>query len=159
VALILLGLTLVLLLLLEWARLTMPRVNLLFFRFLAPLVSPREERKIMSSVWYVLGVLIVVAVFPREIALLSILVTALADPAAGYVGRRWGRARLGTGTVTGTVTFLVTGLLVLVPFVGFGPAAVAAGLASVIEILPWRLDDNLSVPLSSGFALWIMTLA
>ncbi len=134
-------------------------MNLLFFRFLFPLVSPREEGRIISSVWYVLGMLIVVAVFPREIALPSILVMALADPAASYVGRRWGRARLGTGTVTGTVTFVVTGLLVLAPFVGVGPAAVASALASVIEILPWKLDDNLSVPLSSGFALWIMTLA
>lgn len=159
VALILLGSTLVLLLLLEWVRLTKPRMNLLFFKFLLPLVSPREEHKIISSVWYALGVLIAVAVFPREIALLSILVTALADPAAGYVGRRWGRTRLGKGTVMGTVTFGVTGLLVLVPFVGIGSAAVAATVASVIEILPWKLDDNLTVPLSSGFALWIMTFA
>ena len=88
----------------------------------------------------------------------NVQLLALADPAASYVGRRWGRARLGTGTVTGSVTFLVTGLLVLVPFVGIGPASVAAAFASAVEVLPWKINDNLTIPLSSGLVLWIVTL-
>jgi dolichol kinase len=158
VALVLMGAALGVVLLFEWARLTKPRLNLLFFRFLLPLVSPGEDRKLVSSVWYLVGMLLVVGAFPRGIALPSILVLALADPAASYVGRRWGRTRLGTGTVTGSLTLAVTSLIVLVPFVGVGPALATSVVASAVEALPWGLNDNLTIPVSSGLTLWIATL-
>ena len=159
VALIAMGSALLMVLLFEWVRLTKPQLNLLFFRVLSPLVSAGEERKVVSSVWYLLGVFTVVGLFPREIALPSVLVMALADPAASYVGRRWGNTPLGTGTVTGSVTFVVTGTLVLLPYVEIAPALATAVVTAAVEALPWRLNDNLTIPVSAGLTLWIMTLA
>jgi dolichol kinase len=83
----------------------------------------------------------------------AIIVLAVADPAAHYVGRRWGARQLGTGTVEGAAAFVMVGFLLLRPFVPGGTALVAALVAALAELLPWKLDDNLVIPLSVATVL------
>lgn len=135
-------------------RLTRPAVNVLFFRVLRPLASPREAQGVASSTWYLLGILLAVAVFPRPVAIPAILVLALADPAASYLGRRWGRRRLGAGTAEGSLVFLGVALAVLVPAAGWVVGAAVALLTAAAEAAPLPVDDNLLIPLLSGALLW-----
>jgi dolichol kinase len=135
-------------------RFAVPAVNRLFFRLLRPLASPREAKGVASSTWYMVGCTLAVLAFPREIAVAAILVLALADPAASWVGRRWGRRRLGTGSMLGTGAFLGVATAVLVPFVGLPAALLVAAATAGAEILPWPLDDNLVVPLVAGALAW-----
>jgi dolichol kinase len=135
-------------------RLTRPAVNVLFFRVLRPLASPREARRVASSTWYLLGILLAVAFFPRSVAVPAILVLALADPAASYLGRRWGRRRLGAGTVEGSLVFLGVALAVLVPLAGWLVGTATALVTAVVEVIPLPVDDNLLIPLLSGALLW-----
>lgn len=137
---------------LDALRLTTPRVNLLFFRSFRSFASPREAGRPSSATWYVAGVDLTLLLFGTESALAGILVLALADPAASVVGRRWGRAPLGKGTVEGMVVFLaVAGLAAST--VAPPPAAVCAAIGgAAVEPLRWPLDDNLTVPLAAGAA-------
>ncbi len=153
-----LGVLLAVLLSLDALRLTAPHLNRLFFRQFQALVSPREEKRIASSTWYVLGGLLLVGVFPLPVAVSAILVLALADPTASYMGRRWGKRKLGSGTVLGSSVFLLVALLVLTPFLGVPRAALAAAITAVVEALPIPLDDNLTVPLAAGTAAWLASL-
>ena len=147
------GLTL-LLFLSDLARFSVPGLNRLFFRLFRPFASPREARGVASSTWYITGCFLAVAVFPREVAVASILVLALADSVASYVGRRWGRRPFGTGSVEGSLVFFVVAFLILAPSAGWGVATVVAGLTALVERTPWPLDDNLTVPLTTGLLLW-----
>lgn len=137
-------------------RLSSPRMNALFFETFPSLASPREARGPASSSWYVLGVFLAVLVFSREPAAAGTLVLALADPAASLVGRRWGRRSVGHGSVEGSSVFFGVAWLALVPLVGPVPALAAAAAATVVEPLPWPLDDNLTVPLVTAGALWAL---
>jgi dolichol kinase len=147
------GLTL-LLFLSDLARFSVPALNRLFFRLLRPFASPREARGVASSTWYIAGCFLAVAVFPREVAVASILVLALADSVASYVGRRWGRRPFGSGSVEGSTAFFLVAFLVLVPMAGWAVAVVVAGITALVERTPWPLDDNLTVPLTAGLLLW-----
>jgi len=139
---------------LDVVRFTVPDVNRLFFRVLRPLASPREATGIASSTWYLVGCTLAVVAFPRDIAVAAILVLALADPAASWVGRRWGQRRVGTGTFLGTGVFVAVATAVLFPFVGVPIALLVAVGTAGVEILPWPLDDNLVVPLVAGALAW-----
>jgi dolichol kinase len=137
-------------------RLRSRRMNALFFTAFPALASPREADGFASSTWYALGALLAWALFPTHVAVAAILVLGLADPAAGAVGRTWGRVRLGAGTVLGSAAFLFVALLVMAHVVGL-PAAIAPALfATAVECLPWNVDDNLTVPLAVGGALWVI---
>lgn len=141
--------------LLDAIRLRVPRVNALFFRVGGRLASPREAKRFASSTWYLLGVLLVYAFLPAH-AVPAVLVLGLADPAASVVGRRWGRRRLGKGTVVGSTTFLVVAGAVLLATAGGGVALATAVVVAAVEPLPLRLDDNLTVPVVVALALEIL---
>ena len=101
---------------------------------------------------------------------IGVLVLGVGDPAAALVGRRWGRTKLVNGrSLEGTLTFVLTGILVSAPLcalvypeVGLrlilaltGVGAVAGALA---ELLSSRIDDNLTIPVATGLAAWAVGL-
>lgn len=143
-------------LLLDAARLTRPVVNRTFFRVLRPLASPRERDRIASSTWYLVGVFIVAAVFEPRIAAVSVLVLALADSSASYIGRRWGRRRVGNGSVLGTTVFTVVATVCLSTLHPLPLALPVAALVAAAEILPLPLDDNLTVPVACAGLQWLL---
>jgi dolichol kinase len=144
--------------LVDWARLANPQLNHLFFRTFSSLVSPREARKVASSTWYALGVILALLLFPRQEALAGILVLALADPAAGLVGRRWGRRPFGAGTLEGTAAFVVVAFVATLPFAPWWAALAAAVVAALVERTPWSVDDNLLVPVTVAAVLHLAAL-
>ena len=101
------------------------------------------------------GILAAVALFPLEAAVPAIWVLALADPAAGCVGRRWGRRRLGTGTLEGVATFVLVAGAVLSVAVPLPVALLGAVVGGLVEIAPWRVDDNLVIPPAVAGVLWV----
>jgi len=134
-------------------RLGNPRLNLLFFRTFSYFASPRERQGIASSTWYLAGIVFALLLFPRPFAESGVLVLALADPAASWFGRRYGKRRFGTGSTLGSAIFWLVAAGVLWPLVGAGPALVAATAGTLVEALPWGIDDNVSVPLATAAAL------
>ena len=101
---------------------------------------------------------------PSAASAAALAVLGVGDPAAGLVGRRWGRRQLAGGrTLEGTLAFALFGSLaafaVLLLWHGAAPmpaliaVSVAAGAAgAVAEAASVRIDDNLSVPLAAAVA-------
>jgi dolichol kinase len=118
--------------------------------------EPREAVGIASSTWYLVGAFLAYALFPMRVAVPGILVLAFADPAAGTLGRLYGRRRLGHGTWVGSAAFLGVAFAVLASFLGPAPGLAAALLVTMVEVVPWRLDDNLTVPVAAAFAAWVV---
>jgi dolichol kinase len=142
---------------LDVVRLRRSGLNVLFFKAFRLLASPREASGIASSTWYALGAALAWGLFPPLYAAASLLVLALADPAASLVGRSWGSVPLGKGSVQGSIAFLLTAWAVLVAVTGQPLAVVWVALGvSLVEILPGLVDDNLVVPLSTGALLWLV---
>jgi dolichol kinase len=135
-AIIILAAVLAFSVILDVARLFDPKVNILFFRAFSSLASPREAKKIASSTWYALSLLLALLLFPQPYALAGILVLAWADPAASVVGQKWGKSPFLAGSVRGTATFVL--------------------VASLVEASPLDLDDNLIVPLTTAGILFLI---
>ena len=151
-----LGLLLVVVLAADVARLRVTRLNALFFRMFPALASPREAVGLASSTWYLVGVFLTYALFPMRVAVPGILVLALADPAAGTLGRLYGKRRLGHGTWVGSAAFLAVAFGVLAFHLGPAAGLAAALIVAMVEAVPWRLDDNLTVPVAAAFAAWLV---
>jgi dolichol kinase len=132
---------------LDVARLSNPRLNALFFRAFGKLASPREAHGIASSTWYGLGILVAVALFPRQEAIAGVLVLGLGDPTAALVGRTFGKRPFLGGTLEGSVAFFATSTVILAFQFSWPAVLVAALAASVAERRSWPLDDNLTIPI------------
>ena len=140
----------------DYVRLHRADLNALFFRMFPSLASDRERTGVASSTWYALGLILVYAIFPLWVVVPAILTLGLADPAASTVGRIWGRRRLGKGSILGTAVFAGIAYAIMSAAVGPIAALLPALATAAIEVLPTRLDDNLTVPLAAATSLWLV---
>jgi diacylglycerol kinase (CTP) len=118
-------------------------------------LKEKEMKKPTGSLFYVISCLLVILIFDRLTAVAAIFVLAICDPLSSIIGSKWGRRRVLGKSPEGTLTFFVSSVLVLTCF-SFGIAAVfvAACTATAAEFLSSRfIDDNLSIPLATAFAL------
>ncbi len=122
------------------------------------MASPREADAVASSTWFALSAALVWGLVPGRPAIAALLVLGLADPAASVVGRIWGHRPLGKGTWAGTSAFATVALAVLTIVVGLPEAIAVAAVAAAAEVIPTGFDDNLTVPLSTAAAVWVLSL-
>jgi dolichol kinase len=118
----------------------------------------KEVHRPSGIFWTLVGCFLVVLLVPeRDIVVAAMLYLAVGDGLAGFVGRTWGRLRIGDKSVEGSLAcFLgawVIGSLVLTPVPGWPEALVGAFLAAVLEFFSPPPDDNMTLPLLSGLAL------
>ncbi len=137
-----------------------PWINSLFFR-------AEEQFKESAMTPYAIAILLTLLTFPKTLALIAIYTLAIADPLSALVGITWGRRRIVQGkSLEGSAAFFVANAVIaavvlrMTTLVATGPLAlvsIAIGLAGAIfEMLPLRLDDNLTIPLFVGFAGWVV---
>lgn len=63
----------------------------LYEALLGAFMRESEKKKINGVIWYLVGVIFVLQFYPRDIAVVSILILSWCDTAASTVGRAWGR--------------------------------------------------------------------
>jgi dolichol kinase len=152
---------------LELLRMRSPRAASALIAFFRPIAHPHERHKVNSSTWFATAMTILAFFFDPMLAAVAVAVLGLADPAAAFVGRRWGRTQLiGSRSLEGSLAFVVAGALASLGVlwiwhghVAFGvrvAVAIGAALAgATAELLSRRIDDNFSVPLAAAGGGWL----
>ena len=149
-------------LLIDLARFRFPAANRRYMRLLAPLLKADEETRITGATYMCIAALLAFALFGREVAAPALFYLSLGDPAAALVGRRAPGPRLFGKSPAGTLAFAAVasaaaGVLVGVGALEFHWALWAgAGIAALLELASIPPDDNLSIPLLSGLAMWLL---
>jgi dolichol kinase len=155
--------------LLEGTRRIWPAWNSVLMRLFRPVAHSHEAHGVNSATWYVTAWALLLATTHEHAANVGVLALAFGDPVAGVVGRKLGRRKLlANKTLEGSLAFLAATAIVGAAYlawlghVAIGPALATAALAGLVgavaEMLSTRVDDNLSVPLLSGWAA-ALTLA
>lgn len=120
----------------------------------------REEEKpaLMGATYFIFSTLLTILLFPKSIAIASILVLIVSDAAAALTGKGIGRIKIFGKTLEGSLAFLITSLLIVwvYPHLDRLSGSLAALGATLIEILPIRVNDNLSIPLVAGVIMFFV---
>jgi dolichol kinase len=121
------------------------------------MIREHERNGDFTGASYILiTVCAVVAMFSKPIAVTALAFIMVGDTFAAIVGRRWGRHRIfERTTLEGSAACLLSTIIValVAPGLALPVALVGAFVAAVVEALPWRIDDNVSVPLISGLVM------
>ncbi len=130
----------------------------------APIARPRELHKTNSATWYLTALCIITTLFSREAVIAAIIVLGFGDPAAAWIGKRYGRIKLyRSKSLAGSLAFLIVSIAVAGGFLlsVSSPAPIgaralgvlAAAIAgTVAELYTTKLDDNLVVPIAAALA-------
>jgi dolichol kinase len=103
----------------------------------------------MGSTYFLFSTLLTILLFPKPIAIASLLILILADTSAALVGKGIGKIPIFGKTLEGSMAFFLCALLIvwIYPSLSRFSGSLAALGATVIEILPTRIDDNFTIPL------------
>ena len=160
-ALLFLVFLLILFIVLEFMRLELGWKVPVFSAF----IRPKEQNRMFGVVYFISATIISLAVFEYKIALAALLMTTFGDMAAALVGKKYGtsliyRNKTWAGFWSEIVTNLFVGFIVLKDITGsvFIFASMAF-VATIVETVVDELDDNLLIPLFSGFVGQVIYLS
>lgn len=153
VALMFLVALLILFLTLEYFRLELGWKMPFFSKF----IRPKEQTRMYGVIYFLSATIISLAVFDYKIALAALLMTTFGDMVAALIGKKYGttlicRNKTWAGFLGELLTNLIVGFFVLVNLPGY--IYIVLGMtfvATVVETLVDELDDNLLIPIFSGF--------
>jgi dolichol kinase len=157
----------------ENARLRSPVINQRMMRLWGTIMRSHEVNQMSTIPHYIVAVILAIGLFPKPVAVLSILYLACGDPVAslfgilyGHKGPRFknGKTLIGTGAGILVCTLISyfylqaisithsNTVILMVSLLG----GLAGGLA---ELIPFEIDDNFTIPVVSGFLLWLVFIA
>src|SRR6056297_1700706 len=142
-------------------RMIGPRSRRLYWRLFGWMTKKRELRQEFTGASYLLaGSLLVVLLFPKAIAVTALIFLTIGDPTACLIGTFFGKIEtFQKKTVEGTLAFILSGFMdsLLVTEIPVIYKLIAVITAAVIEMLPVKIDDNFTIPISAGFLLAFLT--
>ena len=148
--------------LLDLSRFGIGPLNRVYLRWMAPLLKGDEDARMTGATYMLIAGAVVFWLFGREVGVPVMLFLSLGDPAAAVVGRRAPGPRIMDKSPIGTAAFAATGAAATALLVVTGAVELHWGLwagaviAAVVELPGIPPDDNLSIPLIAGAAMWAM---
>ena len=111
-----------------------------------------------SPVFFALGIVLSLLIFPIPIGYASIAVLTLGDGSATIFGKKFGRTVLPfnkskrlEGTLLGFFSAFLGTLIFVDPVKGF----IAAAVGMLVECVPSPINDNISIPILSGLVIML----
>lgn len=152
---------------LEQIRINYPELSQKLLPVTRFIIRAEEQLKESAMVPYAFAVLLTIITFPKPFALIAIYTLAISDPLSAIVGIKFGNKRIvphksleGSAAFFISTFFITLGILSLYSGeVTFGVVAITicvSLLSSIFEMLPLRIDDNLTIPLFTASILWVL---
>lgn len=120
----------------------------------------KEQVRISSMTLFLLGCFLSFLLFERTIAFCTMVFLIFGDLSAKMLGLAYGKHKLFNKTLEGSLAHLLACLVlgyILHLFVYMPTSLIFVGafVATIVEVLPFNIDDNLSVPVITGAILTI----
>lgn len=137
------------------------------------LFRAEEQLKESAGVPYVMGLLLTLISFPKVVALVAIYTLAVADPLSAIIGIKYGKNKIVENkSLEGSLAFFFSTFFISffvfywwTSYVGemLGTTILLSFLVaffgSLFEMIPLRLDDNLTIPLfTAGMTLLLCSM-
>ena len=147
------------------ARLFIKPVAKWYYRWFGVLLRQHEQdthvRRLNGATNILLSAVISVILFPKIITINAFAILIIADTTSALIGRRFGKRRFFNKSLEGTASFFLSAVLVvlLAPKLQGSVTEYAlwiggAAVGAVAEASIRNIDDNISVPLAIGLAVW-----
>jgi len=125
----------------------------------------KTKAHLNGATYIVMAAVLLVLFFQKNIAVTALCLVAVSDTLAAIIGKSFGKHRFGQKSVEGSAAFFLSALVVIsfVPNLNLFTGIVMAITATLTEaflvrIGPFKVDDNLSIPLASAVAGTLCTL-
>jgi len=146
--------------LIEVLRLRFPSLKAIFMNIARSLIREHERATLTGSTYLLMASSLCVLLARKEIAIASMSYLVLGDSMAAIVGKRYGRTRIFGKSLEGFLACFITCFAIglVIPRIDVSLAILGALTASLVELLPIPIDDNLRIPLMSAAVMRFLEL-
>jgi dolichol kinase len=117
---------------------------------------PQEGAQvIVRPIYFAVGIIVALLLFPPAIAYASIIILAVGDPVAAFVGERVGRVQVRRKTLEGSAAGLTASFLLASIIVSPLTALIGSAGGMLMEFLD-EPDDNLTMPIVAGALMMLV---
>lgn len=152
-------------------RLEFPKITKGYFKYFSKISKGREKYNPLGTTYVLLGEMITILFFSKEIAIVAIFFLIFGDAAASF-GKKYGKIKTGVwdkkleGSIACFIVCVIIGWL-LTLFIGLDLRVILLGAvaATVIEAVPlfiksekryFYLDDNFTIAIFSAFIMSLL---
>ena len=166
IALIILVFVLIFFLELEYLRIEISKEIPILKHLWKYIKRSKEKDKLGGEVFFLIGAILVLAIFDLRVAMVAILMTTFGDMAAALIGKGFGKhwlkylkQRAWEGILAEFFVDVLIGIIIFF-FITSSPINslaiwiiifVMALTATIVETLIYKMDDNLLIPIFAGF--------
>ena len=145
-----------------------PSISRLFYNIFGNMLRAHEknhDKKTLNGATFVLiSALLTVLIFPKVIGVTAFAILIIGDIFAALIGRRFGKHKFLKKSLEGTTAFFITACIVVLLspkveglFLEYIIGMIGAGVGAIAENLAYGFaDDNLVIPISIGFTMWLL---
>ncbi len=137
-------------------RLEIKPIGRVFYRVFEKLLWKKERIIFTGASIYLLSASLSVFLFSKQIAIAALLFLSVGDTIAYFIGTKFGKITLAREkTLEGSLACFILCLAIsfLIPELPLLVVISGAIGASVVELFPFGVDDNLVLPLVSGLIM------
>lgn len=143
----------------ELLKVLVPSVRAIFLRIFSPILRSQEQKGgPTGATYFLIGSFLCILFFDKTLAIVCLCFLTLGDLCAALIGKQWGRIKLfSRKSLEGSLACFVVCIAVAL-LMRLHPAVAITGalVATVVELLPVGVDDNITMPLASGFAMHLL---
>jgi dolichol kinase len=132
--------------------------SLPFFSWLTRLATSEDEQRgvVMAPIWFALGSLSTITLFPFKYALIGVLTLSIGDPVASLVGlsvkNRHPYPFNESKSIEGTLAGLLVAVLTCAFFTDPITSIIGCTTGMIVEASPIPINDNVTIPIISSLA-------
>ncbi len=137
-------------------------INSIFKRYFSSMLRKSEsDGEVTGATWLLSSYLITIIIFPKPIAIAALIFLSIGDSIAAMVGNIFPFFSIGNKHITGSIAGIIISYLVVLSInqdlqqlvIFYGAIA-----AMTIELIPIRINDNITIPLFSGTVMEILDI-
>ena len=133
-------------------RLINSKINLDF------IIRDYEKKSLWSASYMILAFLLITIIFPKNVAIISMILGSVCDPLAGLFGQKYGKIKIiHNKTLEGTYVFIISAFL-LVSLYSYTVSTyllLICVLIALTELITPMKYDNVTIPIASSLIFTI----
>ena len=129
--------------------------NTFIFYLVGQFTRAHEKQSVTGATYYFIAAFISILCYTPMVAIVGLLFLVVGDSAAALIGTRYGTHAIGEKSLEGSLACFFSCAIIGALILGWG-GLLGAVAATLSELAPLPLDDNLRIPLISGCIMQII---
>ncbi|MDA9935431.1 hypothetical protein N9C41_02490 [Candidatus Marinimicrobia bacterium] len=139
-----------------------PQTNKVFKKYLFFMMRNFEKKgSLTGATWVFVGSLLSIIIVPSPFCIIALFFLSFGDTFAAIIGIKYPYFKIGEKTLSGSFACFIACLgvgFILNQKLDIEILIFGALVASVVELISFNINDNVSIPLVSGCAMYIVSM-